>query len=152
MTRISIRSADLNTDALAITDGARDFAERSVVKPILGDDFVSIVSKIITLLDTEILLAEHDGRVVGGIAVFYIPYLWNPGVLTAEELFWWTMPGAPFGTGRDLFNDMMLAIDGKVAIPMFRALTSGRKGFDRTYRRSGMEPVETLYMRTLKCR
>ena len=142
-----IRPANFDTDALAITEGARDFASRSIVKPVLGDDFVNIVSKIVTLPDMEILLAEYDGRPVGGIAVLYVPYLWNPDVLTAEQVFWWTIEGAPFGTGRDLINEIMKNIDKKGAKPMFRSLISNRKGFENIYRRHGMEPVETLHMR-----
>lgn len=142
-----IRPGDIEKDALVIMEGAKDFASRSVVSPMLGDGFVEIVSNIVTLPDVEILLAEHNGRAVGGIAVLYVPYIWNPDVLTAEELFWWTIKEAPFGTGRDLINKIMLNIDERGAKPMFRSLISKRKGFYNTFKRFGMEPVETLHTR-----
>lgn len=147
MSRVTIRPANFDTDALVIVEGAKDFASRSVVKPLLGDAFVTTVSRIIALDGFELLLAEYQDQVVGGVGILYVPYIWNQDVLTAEQIFWWTLHEAPFGTGRDLINQIMINIDGKNAVPMFRALTSNRKGFDSVYRRLDMEPVETLYMR-----
>jgi len=144
---VIIRPADLEKDALAIVEGAKDFAERSPTKNLLGDSFVAAVSKIVTLPGFEVLLAEHEGQVVGGIGIYYYPYIWNEDIFAAEEMFWWTLQGAPFKTGKTLLEKAMIMIKEKEAVPMFKALSSNRKGFDKTYRGFGMEPVETLYMR-----
>ena len=143
-----IRPADLEKDALAIMEGARDFANRTPIKSLLtGNSFIEAVSRVLTLPGFEVLLAEYKGQVVGGIGILYGPLLWNSDFLTAEEHFWWTAKDAPFGTGKALMNQTMAIINIKDAIPMFKSLSTSHKGVDRIYRRFGMEPVETLYMR-----
>ena len=143
-----LRPADLKKDALVIAEGARDFADRTVMKRYLsGDSFIKAVSQIVTSPGFELLLAEHEGRVVGGIGIFYTPLLWNPEFLTAEEHFWWTDKDAPFKTGVVLINQIMKNIKERGAIPMFKSLTTSPKGVDKKYRSLGMVPVETLYMR-----
>ena len=143
-----IRPADLEKDALAIVEGARDFANRTPIQSLLtGNTFTEAVSRIVTLPDFELIVAEHDGVVVGGIGIFYTPLLWNSDFLTAEEHFWWTAKDAPFRTGKALLNQAMINIEEKGAIPMFKSLSTSHKGVDRAYRKFGMEPVETLYMK-----
>lgn len=145
-----IRTANVETDALAIMDGARDFAQRVAVRSLLPDDdeaFTAAVGRIVTLPNVEILVAEHEGHVVSGIGVGYSPYLWNPDLLVAEELFWWAVEGAPFRAAWKLLNEAMRHIDDKGAIPMFRALSTSPRGVERLYRKMGLELVETLFVR-----
>lgn len=147
---IVIREADLEVDALAIMDGARDFASRISFRHLLPNDdqvFVDAVSKVVTLKGVEILLAEHDGRVVGGIGILFAPYLWNPDRLVADEIFWWTYRDSPPKTGRLLLQEAMMRIDGKNAIPMFRKLTTSPPGVERAYLKIGLEPIETVFTR-----
>lgn len=142
-----IRNADLEKDAMAIVDGARDFANRTPIQSLLKDEkFTKAVSRVVTLKNFEVLVAENDGQVVGGIGIFYTPLLWNDDILTAEEHFWWVAKDAPFKTGINLINQAMKNIEEKGAIPMFKALSTSPKGVDKIYRKFGMEPVETLYM------
>lgn len=144
-----VREADLVRDALDIANGARDFADRSPIKDLLADDdkFLKAVSTVVMMPNFEVLVAEHEDRVIGGIGIFYTPLLWNNAILVAEEHFWWVEKTAPFKTGITLFNQAMQNIDKRGAIPMFKLLSTSPRGVDKLYRRSGMKPVETLYMR-----
>tara|TARA_R110000744_G_scaffold55742_1_gene117816 strand:- start:869 stop:1315 length:447 start_codon:yes stop_codon:yes gene_type:complete len=144
-----VRKADLERDAVDIADGARDFANRSPIKDLLTDDdkFLKALSTVVMMPNFEVLVAEHDDRVIGGIGIFYAPLLWNNDILTAEEHFWWVAEGAPFKTGITLINQAMKNIEERGAIPMFKLLSTSPKGVDKVYRRFGMKPVETLYMR-----
>ena len=143
-----IRPADLEKDALAIMDGARNFASRIAVRHLLPSDdgdFVKAVSRIVSLDGMEILLAEHEGRVVGGIGVLYIQFLWNPAILIADELFWWSATDSPFRTGRRLADEAMLRIKERGAIPMFRSLTTSPPGVEKFYRSIDLFPIETVF-------
>ena len=145
---IKIRPADLEKDALAIMDGARDFASRIAVRHLLPEDdaaFIKAVGHIVSLDGMEILLAEHEGRVVGGIGILYAPYTWNPAILVADELFWWCSTEAPFRTARKLIDETMQKIKEKGAIPFFRSLTTSPPGVEHTYRSFNMFPIETAF-------
>ena len=143
-----IRPADLKKDALAIMDGARDFASRIAVRHLLPSDegdFIKVISRIVSLDGMEILLAEHKGRVVGGMGILYVPFLWNPAILIADELFFWGDKEAPFGASHKLFVKTMRRIKEKQAVPMFRTLTTSPPGVERLYRSSNLLPVETVF-------
>lgn len=147
---ITIRAADLQNDALAIMDGARDFAKRIAFRSLLpmeDSEFVSAVGGIVTLEGFELLLAEHNTEVVGGIGILYAPYIWNPKLTVADEIFWWCYESAPYRTGWRLFEQAMKNIDARNAIPMFSALETSPDGVARTYRRAGMKPIETKFAR-----
>jgi len=142
-----IREADLEKDALAIAEGAKAFAEKMALGAFISDDFVGALSKIVTLSSVKIYIAEHDGRPVGGLGVNFAPYMWNHDLLIADELFWWVDEAAPFKTAVMLFNQAMIEIDEKEAVPMFRALEASGKGVKKMYKKHGMRPMETLYAR-----
>ena len=135
MNKVIIRPADLNTDALAIVDGARDFARRirmDLLFPENNDEFISAIGRIMVLEGMEILLAEYEDKIVGGIGILYAPYLWNPARIVGDELFWWTAQDAPFRTGRYLIDEAMKCIDKKGAIPMFHSLETSPRGVEKT--------------------
>ena len=143
-----IRPADLEKDALAIVEGAKDFATRTPINSLLkGQNYIDAVTAVVTMDNFELIVAEHNGVVVGGIGLFYSPFLWNRDILVAEEHFWWTDKEAPFSTGMKLIRQAMKNIEEKGATPMFKSLSTSYKGVDKAYRKHGMEPVETLYMR-----
>jgi hypothetical protein len=142
-----IREADLEKDALAIADGARDFAEKMGLGGLISGNFVEALSRVIGLSEIKIYIAEHDGFPVGGLGVNYAPYMWNQDLLIADELFWWVDENAPYKTAVLLFNKAMLDIDESGALPMFRALLTSSRGVEKMYKKHGMMPVETLYAR-----
>lgn len=145
---IKIRPADIENDALAIMDGARDFASRIALRHLLPQDdaaFIKAVGFIVSLDGMEILLAEHEGRVVGGIGILYVPYMWNNAILVADELFWWCSTEAPFRTARKLIDEAMQKIKERDAIPFFRSLTTSPLGVERLYKKIGFKPIETAW-------
>jgi hypothetical protein len=152
-----IRDADIKADALAIMTGARDCVRRhrehlgslnvGGLFPDNDDDLVEAVSYMVTLDGMEILAAEHEGRVVGGMGILYIPYYWNHKLLTADQAFWWTVEDAPFRTAKLLLEEAMRRINERGAMPIFRYLQSSPKGIEKMYKKLNMVPVETTYMR-----
>lgn len=131
-----------------IIKGAREFSERAAPWMRISKDeatLARIVTYIGSLNGIEILLAEHDGRVVGGAAVLYIPYVWNPLTTVAEKLFWFAFRDAPASTGPLLLEEVMQRVHKQDAIPMFRAPITNRSGIPAAYRRYGLAPVETVF-------
>lgn len=147
---MKIRSADLEKDALAIMDGARDFRSRVGFQTLFPEDdegFVEAVGKIVSMEPVTVLVATKDEKVVAGICFFISPFLWNPDRLVAEELFWWASKDAPFKAAYHVMEHAMAYIDLQGAVPLFKSLTTSPKGVDKIYRRFGLKPMETLYAR-----
>jgi hypothetical protein len=154
---ITIRVADIEEDALTILDGAKDCARRHKAHeggPDIGllfsnDDqpLIAALSQLVAHPGLEILIAEHEGRAVGGVGILYAPYVWNADLLTGDKLFWWTDENAPFRTAMLLIEEALERIEARGAMPIFRALKTDPKGVEKLYKRFGMVPVETTYMR-----
>ena len=152
--KILIRKADMKEDALAIIDGAKDFASRVAFRDLFPKDhdaFVDAISRIMLLEGMELLVAEYDGEIVGGIGILYAPFTWNPARLAADELFWWAASNAPFRTAKLLIDEAWKRICDRDAIPMFHIMATSPQGVDRAYRKLGLEPMETTYMVNLTC-
>lgn len=144
-----IRSADFDKDALVIFQGAKDFAKFSGLNlfPDNDEDFVKAVSRIVTLENIEILVAEHENEIVGGIGIFFSPFTWNPSIMIGEELFWWAFENAPMRTGKKLYDEAMKMIDKKNAVPMFRSLANSPDSVRKLYVHDGLTELETSWMR-----
>lgn len=146
---LNIRPADLERDALAIMAGAKDFAARVAFGDLLPqseEGFTAAVGRIVTLPGVEILVVEHDEQIVAGIGLLYVPFLWNPDLTVADELFWWASKDAPYRAATALLTEAMTIIRGQGAVPMFRALSTSPQGVDRLYQRLGLMPIETAYV------
>ena len=146
---MKIRLANLESDALSIMDGAKDFYKRTGVESLFPTDdqeFMKAISRIMVLEDLTILLAEQEKQVVGGIGILYAPFLWNPSITVGDELFWWTDRNAPFRTGIYLFDEAMKQIKEKGAIPIFRSMETSPKGVERLYHRRGLRRIETTHI------
>lgn len=141
-----VRPADFDTDALAIVEGAKDFASRVAFRSLLPADPTEDIAQVMALDGLEVLVAEHDGRIAGGIGLMFAPYLWNRSILTADELFWWTASDAPFRTAVALLEAAFERIGVRGAVPVFRKLATSPEGVERAYMRKGLELVETVYM------
>jgi hypothetical protein len=154
---ISIRVAQLPEDALTIMDGARDCVRRHKahegdlnVGSLFSDDdtpMANSLSDLVQLEGLEILIAEHEGRVVGGCGVLYMPYMWNSDLLVGDKLFWWTREDAPFRTARVMLDEALRRIEERGATPIFRALKTDPKGVEKLYQKLGFVPIETVYAR-----
>ena len=146
---IKIRPANFDTDALAIVDGARAFSQQTSLSSWFrnGGEFIEDISKIMVLDNLEISVAENDGKIVGGIGIVYIPFIWNHSILVGDELFWWTSNSAPFKTGTALFDFAMKRIKEKGARPMFRALNTSPEHIEKFYKRRGLSKLESAFTR-----
>lgn len=144
-----IRRADPYQDALAIYDGARDFISRVPYPEMMPDEegTAEAIGRIITMENVEILVVEHEGKVVAGMGFLYTPSLWNPAITIAEELFWWAGRDAPFKAARMLFDAAMQRIEEQGATPVLHALSNSPDGVERLYRKAGLLPVETTFVR-----
>ena len=147
---IKIRPANFDTDALAIINGAREFSRQTSLASWFrqGGEFIEDISKIMVLDNIEISVAEHDGKIVGGVGIVYVPFIWNHSILVGDELFWWTSDNAPFKTGAALFDYAMKRIEEKGAKPMFRALDTSPKHIEKFYERRGLKKLESAFTRT----
>lgn len=146
---MKIRLADFNRDALALVEGARDFASRINFASLLpeGEEFIQAIARVMTIEGLEIWVAEHEDEIVGGIGILYAPYLWNPKRLVADELFWWCHENAPPLTGWRLIDQVMATVDKRGAIPMFSALETSPTSVSKIYQRFGLKPIETKFAR-----
>lgn len=148
---IKIRPANFDTDALAIVEGAREFSQQTSLASWFrhGQEFVEDISKLMVLDNLEISVAEHDGKIVGGIGIVYVPFIWNHSILVGDELFWWTNKIAPFKTGTTLFDFAMKRIEEKGAKPMFRSLDTSPKHIEQFYERRGLYKFESIFTKSI---
>lgn len=131
-------------------EGARDFVSRmdfTAFLPDADEDFVASVGFLISLPGFEILLAEHEGAVVGGIGLLFAPHIWNRKALTMAEQFIWCAPGAPPTT----FLRLMRAAEARrvergARVAEFVNLTSSPRGIAGVYTAMGLRKVQEGWM------
>lgn len=148
------RVADKVLDRDLIVDGARIFAAETdfleILPPLHSPAFGAAVMRIIDLPQATVLLAEDDDGLAGGIGLLVVPYLWNPDILAADELFWWCRPTAPPRTALHLLRAARaFAIAASAKVLTFGALSNSPPGVARAYRCFGMRPVQTSYLAML---
>lgn len=146
---VTVRRADLEDDALAIMDGARDFISRmdySELLPETDDEIIAQVGHLVSVPGVEILVAEDEGEVVGGIGMLYSPFLWNSRLCSAEQLFVWTADHAPPVALFKLLRAVQRRMtEHGVEVANFKAKVS-HPTFDKVLLRMGLRPVETVYI------
>jgi hypothetical protein len=148
---VVIRPADLVLDRVAILDGAVAFAEEAGIKPWLParfDDFQVAVEAVLAMPFVEVLLAvDAAGAVAGGLGISVLPYIWNPQLLMAEELFWWAWPGAPAWTALRLIRSgRARMVERGAHLQSWAAMASSADGVAEVYARIGARPVQTTFM------
>ncbi len=147
---MEIRQINLDTDVEETLRGMKDFISRMDYTEFLPDDddeLIYCLQKLLSLGCATVTVAEHEGRLVGGIGMIYSHCIWNSKIITGEELFWWCDPDAPKTTAlRLLRSTRQQAQDIGCAFVTFKSLTSSPDGVDRVYRNFGMKPVEVSYM------
>lgn len=104
------------------------------------------------LADAGIMLvAEHDGEVVGMAGLAVAPFLFNRATLAAYEVVWWVNPGVRAGgTGLALLAEIERSARAKgcKAIQMVSLATSPPH-VGRVYQRCGYRHSETSYTKVL---
>ena len=147
---INIRPVDLSSDLSMVIDGMQDFISRMDYHEFLPDtdeDLVEALTRLVSLECVEILAAEYEGSIVGGIGMVYAPCMWNLKVSTAEELFWWISKDAPLSTALRLLRHVCSnAVARECKFVVFKSLPSSPETLDKVYKRIGLKPVETSYM------
>lgn len=147
---VTTRLADKAADYPAIIAGAYAFAAESGLNEFLpetGDPFEQAVARIIAAPTTEVLLAEHDGAVVGGIGLAYGPYLWNPSLTAVDELFFWVAPSAPQTTALSLLRAAQSHLRSQpLDLVTFASLPSSPAKLGTVYERIGLKPFQTSYV------
>ncbi len=148
---VTVRKADIALDHAAIIDGAMAFADESGLRGYMPADdaeFAATVERVLGLDAVEVLLAvDSVGECVGGIGIAVIPYIWNPGLLSAEEMFFWCWPGAPISTSLKLIRAARARmIERGAHIQAWASLPGSPSGVAAIYERFGASPVQTCYL------
>lgn len=148
---LSIRGALLPLDLPPILDGAAAFAREADLADVLAEpgspDFDRAVMRILHIPGVKVLLADHDGEIVGGIGFIHAPYIWNPDRLVSDEIFWWTATGAPARAALALFSGMFAAGDiAGVTVWICSKLMNSPPAVDAVYRRRGLRPRQVSYV------
>lgn len=97
------------------------------------------------------LLAEHDGKVVGMAGLMIVPFYFNPEVRTAHEVVWWVDPEAQgAGAGKALLAAVEPACRaaGATAVQMIHLENSPPQAA-ALYERAGYRYSESCYTKEL---
>lgn len=147
-----IRYAQPVTDREQLLKGVRDFISRMDFTPFLPEDDAEFDEHILTLMSREnfdVIVADDEGELVAGIGIVYSQLLWNPGVLHAEEVFWWAAQDAPQTAAARVLKaalGMIKEIEHPRRLVSFKALTTSPESVQRLYGKMGLREVETSYM------
>ena len=143
-----IRNAAMPQDRAGIMAGAHDFACRMSGAELLPRDpakFEAAVDRILGLPGVEVYVADR-GRLAGAIGLMYAPYLWNPDLAWADELFFWCAPDAPAATALRLIRhaEAQMRAHG-VHGRSFASLPSSPKSLENVYSRMGLKPMQVTW-------
>lgn len=147
---MDVRLANWSTDKRKIMAGAKDFIARMDFDGFLPESEAELsdaISRVMSYEFVEVTVAEHEGDIVGGIGMSYIPCLWNPKAVMAEELFWWASKGAPKMTSLRLLRfiqDRALSVGANFL--SFKRLTSSPAGVSKVYEKMGLRELETTFI------
>ena len=144
-----IRLADPLEDALELLEAAEDFVSRMDYTDDIPKDpikFAEALSGVIMADFSETAVAEHEGKIVAMIIMGYMPHIWNPDLIHAEELMWWADRDAPKTAGIRLLKYIKKRAKEKGAdLITFTKLTSSPEKVGSVYERMGLREVETSY-------
>ncbi len=150
---MKVRPADRVKDAEAIIAGVCDFVQERMNQDLIPADtgfLAAIGRELIVRDDIDILLAENDGGIVGGIAFAYAPYPWNPALLMAEELAFWCRRDAPPKTVPGLLGFAeKTARDRPADLMIMHSLAFCAEGFGNVLCRLGYQPLQSSFARRL---
>jgi hypothetical protein len=144
-----VRPANLESDHQDIIAGAKDFISRMDYTDFLPNEekLIFVINRMLSIPGVEVTVAEHDGRIVGGVGMFYGPHIWNPDIISAEEIFLWAAKDAPRSAAFRLFRTVIKRIKERGgALATFKKLTSSPEGLESVYIRIGLRPTETSFM------
>lgn len=150
---MKIRIADLEADALQIFDGAKDFISRMDFTPFIPDndaDLARCIGDVLAIEGMEIVVAEDNEQIKGGIGMLYAPFVWNRKIIVADEMFIWTAPDAPQSTLLRMLRFVEVRMkEHNASLREFVSLSSSPEGVDRVYARMGLKKVQTMWAGTV---
>lgn len=145
-----IRNLDLTDDEDMFVSGIKDFVSRMGELSSLPASHNTLVLSIQQLIDLgvlEVLVAEYEKKLIGGIGMLYSSYIWNKGILIAEEQFFWTSTDAPITTALRLIQGARVrAKEYGCSYWFLKSLISSPDKLENTYKTMGLSLVETTYM------
>lgn len=147
----SIRKATLADVPAIVAMSAKFYAETTYCK--WADFSPETVADLASNLTENhvMLLAEHEGQVVGMVGLFVAPFMFNSERTGAYEVVWWVDPAAQ---GQGAGKALLCAIEpackdaGCDAIQMVHLSTSPPQAA-AIYERMGYSQSESSYTRTL---
>lgn len=115
----------------------------------MDDDAVAQLAR--QLMDSVMLVAEVDGKVVGMVGLVVAPFMFNHSINAAYEVVWWVDPEAQ-GTG--VGKQLLAAIDNAciargASIVVMVTLASSPPQAGALYERAGYVHSETSYTKRL---
>lgn len=148
---VTIRPADPVADFVTVVRGAGAFAglvNRPDIFPEPGTpEMEGVVRKLMAVPGFTVLLAEEDGRLVGGIGFWIGDFLMHVGKTECQELFWWCAADAPASAGMRLLRAAKRFGQEKGAtVFVFHRLMTSPPGVDSAYRHLGAEPIQITHM------
>jgi hypothetical protein len=148
-----VRIADPHEDAEGIMLGVRDFVSRMDYTDYLPpvDLFEPFMVQFLSDSSVETVVVEHEGKLVAGMAIAYIPFFLNPQMTQAQELFLWASPDAPKSAVMRVIRFSVKRIHERVKdggegiMAHFGKLTSSPDGLGRVYNKLGLREMGTMY-------
>lgn len=156
---MQVRQLDLKTDKDDVLLGIKDFISRMTFKDFLPTDESELNFRALELLNKDFVktvVAVHDGKIVAGLGLAFVPCMWNEKVIQVDEIFWWSSPDAPNSAALHVLKyatEMTEFVKesglAEKVLVSFKKLTSSPEKVAKVYKRMGMVEVETSYMRIL---
>lgn len=146
-----LRIANYPDDVDRIAAAAQDFFSRTGIQSLMSDDPKVFRDQLDMLMagPVDVLMAEVDDEMVAALAISFVPFLWNPEHVCAEEMFWWSAKDAPpFAALRILryAQEHIADVAGdKKTVTCFKALTGSPAKVASVYERMGLTNIETTY-------
>lgn len=101
--------------------------------------------------DCVVIVGEEVERVVSMAAAIITPTWFNPGVLSAQEWFWYVEPRARHGLGAQMLDRLEedVRAAGAATFTMLAVHDLRADALARVYARRGYRPAERTFMRRL---
>ena len=140
-------------DIAAIVRMSREFYATTGYARIAPLSAIAVVDMTQTMIDTGVILvADHDGAVIGMVGLMIVPFVLNPAVRTAHEVVWWVDRDAPGANGAG--KALLAAVEpacrtaGAVAVQML-ALSTSPRHVAVLYERAGYRHSESCFTKEL---
>jgi hypothetical protein len=148
---MTIRQAFVETDWPQLHEAAKDFLSRMDYVDYVPEDpveFEAAVAGVLSAPSIDIFVYEVDERIVAAIGMHYGTFVWNPKLLSMEEVFWWSAPDAPATAAMRLLRRVVRQAQQAPdrVVVAFRSLTSSPEGVDRIYSKLGLREIERGYL------